>query len=189
MANVAKILVLAFTLFIVISPVNIASSYAQQNATSATAELALWNQIKDSGDVSQIKTYLNTFPNGMFYDVAIAKYKNLGGNPAELIVAKASAPVKQIAKATVKKQVNKTVLMRVHRPTRARVHRTKFKVIHVAYHKAHVVTHKLKRHLIIKKVKFTPTDPQSRGGSGSGSGGGGGGGGGNGGGGSHSWGG
>ena len=184
MANVPKILVLVFTLFILISPVDIAPSYAQQNATSATAELALWNQIKDSADVSQIKTYLNKFPNGMFYDVAIAKYKNLGGNPAELIVAKASAPTKQIAKVTVKKQVHKTVLAQVHRPTRARVHRTKLKVRHVAYHKAHVVAHKLKRHLVVKKVKFTPNDPQSRGGSGSGSGGGGGGG--NGGGG-HSW--
>ena len=177
MANMAKILLLAFTLFILISPVNTAPSHAQQNDTSATAELDLWNQIKDSADVSQIKNYLSKFPNGMFYDLAIAKYKNLGGNPEELKVAKTSAPIKQIAKATVKEHLNKTALTRVYRHTRSRVHHARTKFSHVPFHKAHVVTHKRKRHLILKKARVAPNDLPSRSGSGSGGGGSGGGGG------------
>ena len=170
MVNMAKILLLAFTLFILISPVSTAPSHAQQNDTSATAELALWNKIKDSGDVSQIKSYLSKFPNGMFYDLAIAKYKNLGGNPVEFAVAKTTAPAKQIAKATVKKQLPKAVLKRVHKPTRYRVQHIRTKVKHVPFHKAHVVTHKLKRLRIVKKAKVAPSFPLGGGGGGSGGG-------------------
>ncbi len=51
---------------------------------SPAGELTLWNGIKDSTDVSSFKTYLENFPNGMFYDLALAKYNSLGGSVADL---------------------------------------------------------------------------------------------------------
>ncbi len=51
---------------------------------SPTGELTFWNGIKDSNDVASFKTYLKNFPNGMFYDLALAKYQALGGNVADV---------------------------------------------------------------------------------------------------------
>ena len=53
---------------------------------SPTGELSFWNKIKDAPDASGFKIYLETFPNGMFYEVALAKFKLLGGNIADLKV-------------------------------------------------------------------------------------------------------
>lgn len=52
--------------------------------TSPTGELTYWKGIKDTNDVANFKTYLENFPNGMFYDVALAKFKSLGGNVTKL---------------------------------------------------------------------------------------------------------
>ena len=51
---------------------------------SPTGELTYWNGIKDSNDVASFKSYLKNFPNGMFYDVALAKFLALGGNAADV---------------------------------------------------------------------------------------------------------
>lgn len=51
---------------------------------SPTGELTYWNGIKDSNDVASFKSYLKNFPNGMFYDVALAKFLALGGNVADV---------------------------------------------------------------------------------------------------------
>jgi hypothetical protein len=51
---------------------------------SVTAELAFWNSIKDSKDAKDFKTYLENFPNGMFFDPALQKFEQTGGNKSEL---------------------------------------------------------------------------------------------------------
>jgi hypothetical protein len=51
---------------------------------SPTGELTFWNGIKDSTDVLSFKTYLENFPNGMFYDLALAKFNSLGGSVTDL---------------------------------------------------------------------------------------------------------
>lgn len=51
---------------------------------SPAGELTFWNGIKDSTDVLSFKAYLENFPNGMFYDLALAKYNSLGGSVTDL---------------------------------------------------------------------------------------------------------
>jgi hypothetical protein len=51
---------------------------------SPAGELTYWNGIKDTSDVLNFKAYLENFPNGMFYDLALAKYNSLGGSVADL---------------------------------------------------------------------------------------------------------
>jgi hypothetical protein len=47
--------------------------------TSAAGELAFWNSIKTSDNPADFEVYLQTFPDGMFLDVANARYQALGG--------------------------------------------------------------------------------------------------------------
>ena len=54
---------------------------------SAAGELAYWNSIKNSTNEADFKTYLANFPNGMFYDQAIAKFEQAGGKASELSVS------------------------------------------------------------------------------------------------------
>ena len=61
---------------------------------SVTGELAFWNSIKDSKNAMDFKTYLENFPNGMFYDPAMQKFLQTGGNKSDL----AGAEVKSIPK-------------------------------------------------------------------------------------------
>ena len=51
---------------------------------SPAGELSYWNGIKDTTDVLNFKAYLENFPNGMFYDLALAKYNSLGGSVTDL---------------------------------------------------------------------------------------------------------
>ena len=53
---------------------------------SAVAELAFWNSIKNSSNAADYQTYLENFPNGMFYDQALAGFQQAGGKPSELSV-------------------------------------------------------------------------------------------------------
>lgn len=57
---------------------SIAVQQAAAAQTSATAELALWNSIKDSGNAADFRGYLDQYPNGMFADIASAKIQALG---------------------------------------------------------------------------------------------------------------
>ncbi len=60
--------------------------------TSAAGELAYWNSIKTSDDVEDYETYLRTFPDGMFLDVAIVRYQELGGK-AKIITETPDEPI------------------------------------------------------------------------------------------------
>jgi hypothetical protein len=51
--------------------------------TSAAAELALWNKIKESTNSEDFRDYLNKFPNGMFFDPAKQRYEELTGKTFE----------------------------------------------------------------------------------------------------------
>ena len=51
---------------------------------SPAGELSYWNGIKDTTDVLNFKAYLENFPNGMFYDLALTKYNSLGGSVTDL---------------------------------------------------------------------------------------------------------
>ena len=55
--------------------------------TSAAGELAYWNKIKGSSDPAQFKAYLDTYPNGMFTDLAKSKYSSLTGGDANVKAA------------------------------------------------------------------------------------------------------
>jgi hypothetical protein len=46
---------------------------------SAVGELAFWNSVKESANPEDLKTYIDEFPNGMFFDPAVARYQNLTG--------------------------------------------------------------------------------------------------------------
>ena len=62
--------------------------------TSAVGELAYWNKIKASEDPAALKLYLDTFPQGMFYDLAFSKYLAAGGSPSKLETPAAATPPK-----------------------------------------------------------------------------------------------
>lgn len=51
---------------------------------SATGELAFWNSIKDSGNPADFRTYLENFPDGMFFDPALERFERAGGRRSEL---------------------------------------------------------------------------------------------------------
>ena len=63
---------------------------------SVTGELAFWNLIKDSKNSGDFKSYLENFPNGMFFDPAMQKFLQTGGNKADL-TATAGSPIPKAA--------------------------------------------------------------------------------------------
>ena len=144
---------------------------------SPTGELAYWNSIKDSTDASNFKAYLENFPNGMFYDLALAKFTSLGGNATDLKpVAKGSSSASGNSskpKAVMAKQKTVIVQKKVVLPKvwkKPRMHVAK-RLVH-----KHVIHHK---RLKPRKVDASSSDQFGSGrGGGSGGGGGGGGGGG-----------
>ncbi len=90
---------------------------------SAAGELAFWNQIKDSQNPADFKSYLLNFPDGMFVDPALRKFEQAGGQKSDLpplVTAKDAAedmpakseqvevPVKAKAKKVVKIKTKKT---------------------------------------------------------------------------------
>lgn len=72
--------------------------------TSAVGELAYWNKVKGSEDPAALKLYLDTFPQGMFYDIALSKYLAAGGSPSKLDTPAAAAPPK-VEEATEEPEV------------------------------------------------------------------------------------
>jgi hypothetical protein len=149
---------------------------------SPTGELTFWNSVKDSPDVLGFKTYLENFPNGMFYDLALAKYKALGGNIADLKpIAKGNLapansgqasssgtgnppkPKMLIAKEKTSILHKRVVFSKIWKGPR--VHFAK-KLTH-----KHIVTHHKRKKR--RKVSTPSNDPFGRGGGGGGGGGGG----------------
>ena len=49
-------------------------------------ELAYWNEVKQTGDASQLLVYISNFPDGMFVEAAVALYKLKCGDLTELPV-------------------------------------------------------------------------------------------------------
>jgi hypothetical protein len=101
-----KVMALAFGL--VACPMLFVFSGALQPATAASdtaGELAYWNKMKNSSDPADFKAYLDAYPNGMFSDIAMSKYKSLGGS-AKLptITSKSEATAKQVHKSKTVKQ-------------------------------------------------------------------------------------
>ena len=105
--------------------------------TSAVGELAYWNKIKTSSDLADFKTYITTFPQGMFHELAVAKYVEMGGSQADLqglatepaakIEVVTEEPPATIVKPVVKRVVKKKVAVvetyveppkRVYRPVK-----------------------------------------------------------------------
>lgn len=72
---------LAFTIFSIAAvPLGAwAETVQAPTDTSAAGELAFWNGIKASTNAGDFEIYLKAFPDGMFMDVANARYKELGG--------------------------------------------------------------------------------------------------------------
>jgi hypothetical protein len=92
---------LSFTLLLALQPIGTRSAYADDPITltdlSPGAELAFWNKIKDSGDIADFATYLQNFPNGMFYDPALEKFQGFGGNLSDLRNQSVAIPAEQPA--------------------------------------------------------------------------------------------
>ena len=42
------------------------------------AEVAFWNRVRDSSNASELRAYLEAYPNGAFADTARARLKQLG---------------------------------------------------------------------------------------------------------------
>lgn len=180
----AKFLLLLSLAFIFLAPANSGPSLAQQNASaasgSATAELAFWNQIKDSGDASKFKEYLSKYPNGMFSDIALAKSGSTGAKAANAPSAKSPAENKTVKHTAIKKNPARTVVVRVKKSTHLRAHKT---VLRLRHHTVQKVAHMRVRHLakpklrrIVKRYPTSSPDLAATGNHGSSGGGGGGGG-------------
>jgi hypothetical protein len=111
---------MCFAILLSLQPIGASTAHAEDPVTlsdlSPGAELAFWNKIKESGDIADFATYLQNFPNGMFYDLALEKFQGMGGNPSDLrdlaSVNPAKPPVevapilpkKTVAKTTIKKK-------------------------------------------------------------------------------------
>ncbi len=99
---------------------------------SVTAELAYWNTIKDSANPDDYRTYLENFPDGMFFDPALEKFEQAGGRKQDLsakalmstaalepesepvVIAKPQpVPAKKIAAKPAKKKVVKKTRKKV----------------------------------------------------------------------------
>lgn len=83
----------AIVLMLVVAPGATQRVQAQESPAaitdkSAAGELAYWNQIKDSNNAADFKSYLENFPDGMFAEPALRRFEQAGGNRADL-----SAPV------------------------------------------------------------------------------------------------
>ena len=70
---------------------------------SPAAELAFWNSIKNSGKPEDYKTYLENFPDGMFYDNALVQFENAGGNKSDLSADTTTTKVKSPVTTTATK--------------------------------------------------------------------------------------
>ncbi len=150
---------------------------------SPTGELTFWNGIKDSNDVGSFKTYLKNFPNGMFYDLALARYQVLGGNVADVKPDTKSGLNHKVSVKTLSSgkrdtpKVKNVVVMKQHAPMLQ-----KKIVLNKAQKKAHVHLFKkiARKHIVTKPkpiIKRKSVAPSREGGGGGGGGGGSGGGG------------
>jgi hypothetical protein len=81
---------------------------------SAVGELAFWNSVKDTGNASDIKIYIDEFPNGMFIDPAVQRYGELTGQKLaslpeenEVQAVEPAKPVMSKPKTATKKQIFK----------------------------------------------------------------------------------
>ena len=135
---------------------------------SPTGELTFWNGIKDGTDVLSFKAYLENFPNGMFYDLAIAKFTSLGGSVADLKpVAKDSLTPANSGNAKPKLVLTKKKSSSITRK-KAVSHKTKKKRrVHVVKKAAYKNT--VTRPKLIKRRKRV-VDPSGGGGGGGGGG-------------------
>jgi len=112
---------------------------------SPAGELSLWNSIKDSQNADDFRTYLDNFPNGMFFDPAKDRYETLSGQkyepaagtdlsktapepPAAIMppaktakTVKATAKVKSKPVAAVKSRPKKHIAAVAARPKKQRV--------------------------------------------------------------------
>jgi hypothetical protein len=162
------------------SPVAAQDSQTQSvTDQSPTGELTFWNGIKDSNDVASFKTYLKNFPNGMFYDLALAKYRALGGNVADVKPATNSsvnhkALVKTVSSGTIGHPKAKNIVVK-KQPVRM----SQKKIVRYNARKAHVNLVKktarklyaLKSNYIVKRKPITPTREGGGGGGAAGGGG------------------
>lgn len=100
---------------------------------SAAGELAFWNSIKNSSNAADFKTYMDNFPNGMFFDQAMERFKKAGGNPAGMMVhapasaAVTKAPPTTIAATVTNKASRKVAAKSAYRPIKKNIYKAKAK--------------------------------------------------------------
>jgi hypothetical protein len=123
-----SIALLSFAFLLSLQPVGMSTAFADDPVPltdlSPGAELAFWNKIKESADISDFATYLQNFPNGMFYDPALEKFQGLGGNLSDLRNVSVAVPAEQPAKAkpvTPVRKVVKTTSKKVYKRSTRRV--------------------------------------------------------------------
>ena len=81
----------------VLSPVEPESVVAKEPNASA-AEIAFWQSISGNSETSELQSYLDLYPNGLFTELARARIGNIGGvtpqpeDPFSLIVPESDAP-------------------------------------------------------------------------------------------------
>jgi hypothetical protein len=63
---------------------------------SPAAELAFWNEVKDSKDPEDFAKYLSAFPNGMFADPAAERYEALKGHKFQSSSVVSNSPVIEV---------------------------------------------------------------------------------------------
>jgi peptidoglycan hydrolase-like protein with peptidoglycan-binding domain len=67
------------------------------------AEVAFWNRVRDSNNASELRAYLEAYPNGAFADTARARLKQLGPSSAQPQMP--SAPGRALTDAGVVREV------------------------------------------------------------------------------------
>ena len=97
--------------------------------TSAVGELAYWNKIKGSSDPAELKLYIDTFPQGMFFDLAMSKYLAAGGSLSDLDATAAAPPpkVKKIIEEPEEEVVDVEVPVQKYVKPKAKVKKAYFK--------------------------------------------------------------
>jgi hypothetical protein len=191
--------------FAAMPPVAQAETVQPPTDTSAAGELAFWNSIKASEDAADFEIYIKAFPDGMFLDVANARYKSLGGDakftsapvlepetvvetPVEPKIIVPATKYKKPARVAPVKRYSKSIFVKSKKPKQIVVYRKAKVKISAPKRKAAVIYYKkpkVQRYTKVKatqpyvkvKVPKTPSDrlPGSGGGGGGGGGGSGGG--------------
>jgi hypothetical protein len=136
--------------------------------TSAAGELAFWNSIKTSDNPADFEVYLQTFPDGMFLDVANARYQALGGTvetvdtPEPPKKLKQAPQVKKLVYKPPTRKYVKSIFSKPKRVKQAVVYRKSYVKVRKPKVRAAVIQYRKPRPARYVKIKTVRARPVYR---------------------------